>query len=85
MIGTHDDPVLYGDVIAEISFIFETLLSQESLPSMWFYSNYVLFTAIIYAMDGFSSYKPLIAVKSCRLLKSLLYSLRGLLACWCFA
>ncbi|KAI6773065.1 hypothetical protein HG530_004023 [Fusarium avenaceum] len=84
-IGPHDDPVLCGDAIAEISSIFETLLSQESLPSMWFYSNHVLFTAIIYAMDGFGSHKPLTAVKSRRLSKSLLCSLRGLSACWRFA
>lgn len=79
------DPIVCGDAIAEIGSIFETLLNQETLSSMWFYGNHVLFTAIIYAMNEFSSDKPLIAVKSRRLLRILIRSLRGLSECWRFA
>ncbi|KAJ4011813.1 hypothetical protein NW752_004215 [Fusarium irregulare] len=79
------DPVVCGDAIAEIGSIFDTLFKEQTLSSMWFYGNHVLFTARIYAMNEFSSNKPLIAVKSRRLLGILIGSLRGLSEYWRFA
>ncbi|KAH6884580.1 fungal-specific transcription factor domain-containing protein [Thelonectria olida] len=79
------DTNLCGGAADAISSIFDTLLNQGALCTLWFYCNHVLFTAGIYVGNEVGSSNPLVAAKSQRLFRSLVSSLRELSRYWRYA
>ncbi|KAM0549187.1 hypothetical protein ACHAPJ_009496 [Fusarium lateritium] len=80
-----DDAILCREATVAIGSIFEALFSQETISTLWFYSNHALFTAIIYILNQFNSGTPLLAAKSRHTLDIFLASLRELARYWTYA
>ncbi|KAM0425295.1 hypothetical protein ACHAPT_009351 [Fusarium lateritium] len=80
-----NDPVLCGDAAGTIASIFETLVSQDVLSTLWLYSSNVLVTATIHIIHEAGSSKPIVAAKSHHILEILMMALRGLSKHWHYA
>ncbi|KAF5024850.1 hypothetical protein F66182_3089 [Fusarium sp. NRRL 66182] len=80
-----DDLVLCRESTIAIGSIFEVLLSQKTISTLWLYSSHVLFTAIIYILSQVNSSKPLLAARSQCILDTFMTSLRELAKYWTYA
>lgn len=83
--GVQEDAILCREATIAIASIFEALLSQRAISSLWLYSNHVLFTATIHILSQINTSTPLLAAKSRRILDILLMSLRELAKYWTYA
>ncbi|KAF4338068.1 cutinase transcription factor 1 beta [Fusarium beomiforme] len=81
----HEDAILCREATVAIASVFEVLLSQRMISSLWLYSNHVLFTATIYILNQISTSKPLLAAKPRQILDIFLATLRELAKYWTYA
>lgn len=79
------DPIVCGDAAGTIASIFDALVSQGALSTLWLYSSNALVTATIHAIHEAESSKPIVAAKSLYILESLMTALRGLSKHWRYA
>lgn len=82
---TQEDAILCREATVAIASIFEVVLSNKFVSSLWLYSNHVVFTATIHIINEIGISKPLLAAKSRHILDTFLKSLRELANYWTFA